>query len=526
MTDFNALYISANNRHISRRNFLAGTAAVGLAAGSAGLWTGKARAETPKKGGNLRIGMAGGGPTDAIDPGSLINSVAAFISYQFSNRLVEIPPSMIPEPELAESWESDDTATRWSINLRRGVVFHNGKEMTADDVIYSFQLHLGDQSKSAIRQQAAQITEIKKLSPHQIEITLIAGNVDFPYLLADRHLYIVPEGFSDWSKPVSTGPYVMESYQAGVRSFATRNPNYWRSDRAHVDSVETIILNDNAARTNALVSGQVEVINWLEPKMLPMLGTGPFEVMRTPGDRHGLFAMHTQLAPFKDQNVRLALKHAIDREAILKTVYMGYGRIGNDQPIDPQHPFFNSELPQHTYDPEKVRHYLKKAGLDTLEVDLAVSSVAFSGGEEAALVFQQTAKAAGVTLNVKRVPADGYWDNIWLKAPFAAGSWQGRPSADARFTVCYLSTAAWNETHWNNPTFDKLLLEARTQTDVEKRKAMYWEMQTLVNQDGGTIIPVFHDYLDGVSSKVKGYVPNPYGDLCGQQLAELVWLES
>lgn len=512
--------------NMGRRGFLKGAVALGLGVSGAAMMPRNAFAEEPKKGGNLRLGLSGGGPTDAIDPGSLINTVAMFISYTFANRLVEIAPNMMPEPELAESWEMDESATRWTINLRKGVLFHNGKEMTADDVIYSLQLHMGPDSKSAVRAQAAEISSLKKLSSHQIEISLFAGNVDFAYRLADRHFYIVPEGFSDWSKPISTGPYVLESYQSGVRAFGTRNKNYWRSDRAHVDSVEVIVLNDSAARMNAFVSGQVDAINWLEPKMLPMLGAGNFEIMRTPGDRHGLFAMHTQMKPFSDPNVRLALKHAIDREAILNTVYMGYGRIGNDQPIDSHHPFYNEALQQHSYDPDKAKHYLKQANIDSLEVDLSVSSVAFSGSEEAALVFQQNAKAAGIAVRVNRVPADGYWDGVWLKAPFAAGSWQSRPSANDRFAVCYQSTAAWNETHWNNPLFDKLLLEARTERDVVRRRAMYAEMQALVHQDGGAIIPVFHDYLDAVSTRVKGYVTNPYGDLCGQQIAELVWLES
>jgi peptide/nickel transport system substrate-binding protein len=159
-------------------------------------------------------------------------------------------------PELLESWEAKPGAAEWVFTLRQGVTFHNGKALTVEDVIYSINLHRGETS-SAARAIAEQIKDVRKLSDSQITIELAGGNADLPFLLSDYHFLVVPEGFTDWSKPVGTGAFVYESYEPGVRSRFTRNPNYWKPGCANVDAVEVIVINDVAARTNALMSGQV-----------------------------------------------------------------------------------------------------------------------------------------------------------------------------------------------------------------------------------------------------------------------------
>jgi peptide/nickel transport system substrate-binding protein len=169
---------------------------------------------------------------------------------------------------------------------------------------------------------------------------------------------------------------------------------------------------------------------------------------------------------------------------------------------------------------------MKQAGLSELKVTLQVSEAAFTGATDAATLYQQAAGKAGVTLEVKREPSDGYWDNIWMKAPFCASYWGGRPTADQMLSIAYLSSAKWNDSAWKRPDFDKLVVAARAELDQAKRKQLYVDAQTMIHQDGGVLIPMFIDYLEAGNKKVKGMAPHPMFDFSGARLAEKVWLDT
>ena len=125
-------------------------------------------------------------------------------------------------------------------------------------------------------------------------------------------------------------------------------------------------------------------------------------------------------------NVRLALKHAINRQELVDKILFGHGTVGNDQPIGPSYRFYDGDIPQTTYDPDKAKFYLKEAGLDSLEVTLSAADAAFPGAVDSAVLYQDEAAKAGINLTVNRVPNDGYWSDVWLKAPFCAVYWGGR----------------------------------------------------------------------------------------------------
>lgn len=337
----------------------------------------------------------------------------------------------------------------------------------------------------------------------------------------------MPDGFTDWSKPVGTGPFVYESFDPGVRARFTRNESYWKPNTAWVDAVEVIVINDISARTNAMMSGQVHAINQLDFKTVDLLKRNPnLNIVQSAGGQHFTFLMDCTQGPYTDNNVRLAIKYAIDREQLLKTALRGYGQIGNDHPIPKTDPFFAADLPQRPYDPEKSKFYLKQAGLDSLKIELSSSDAAFSGAVDAAAIFRTSAAASGIDVSIKREPADGYWDNVWMKAPFAMAYWGGRPTADQMLTIAYSSTSSQNDTHWKNEEFDKKLTEARALLDQAKRKEIYAELQALVSNDGGAMIPMFGDYLDATSKKLKGVTTHPMFNFMGARLAEKVWLDA
>ena len=220
------------------------------------------------------------------------------------------------------------------------------------------------------------------------------------------------------------------------------------------------------------------------------------------GTQHYTFPMRTNIAPFDDNNVRMALKHAINREEMVEKILQGFGVVGNDHPIGPGQRFFAKGLEQRVYDPDKAKHYLKQAGMDSLTVDLSVADAAFVGAVDAGALFAESAKAAGITLNIVREPNDGYWSNVWNKKPFCACYWGGRPVEDQMFSTAYAAGEPWNDTAWEHERFNQLLVAARAEVDEAKRRGMYEEMQQLVRDEGGVIVPMFASYVFATSDKL------------------------
>jgi peptide/nickel transport system substrate-binding protein len=233
--------------------------------------------------------------------------------------------------------------------------------------------------------------------------------------------------------------------------------------------------------------------------------------------------MQVTQPPFDNVDVRTALKWAINREDIAKKVFLGHATPGNDNPIAPSVKFATNPEPVYKYDPEKAKFHLKKAGMSNLKVDLSVADAAFTGAVDAATLYKEHAKAAGIDLNIVREPDDGYWDNVWLKKAWVGGYWSGRPTCDWMLTTVYAKGAAWNETQWANPRFNELLVSARGETDEKKRKGMYAEMQQLIHDDGGVIVLVFNNYVEAASKKLAHNKIAPNWECDGLKIAERWW---
>ena len=492
---------------ISRRQFLRRLSILGLTGVvSPTLWTSIAHAGTPKKGGTYRIGLAGASTAESLDPATYGTGVINhFMVGAIGNCLTEIDHNGEVIPELAESWEPNSGADVWTFRLRRDVTFHNGKTLTADDVIASINHHRGEDTKSAGKPLLKAVTDIRKIDNRTVVFKLGSGNADFPYVFSEYFFVIFPskDGRCDWKSGITTGGSRLSEFEPGVRYVGERNPNYWKEGRAHFDRVELVPLSDQAARTTALMTGEVDCIGGVDVSTVHLLRKKPgITVNAVTGTQHFTMPMFTNVAPFDDVNVRLALKYAIDRKQLVNILLSGFGQVGNDSPITPANRYFNSEMEQRKYDPEKARYYLKKGGLDSLSVKLHAADAAFPKAVDAAVLFSESAAKAGIEIKVVREPNDGYWSNVWLKKPFCTSFWNGRPTEDLMFTSAYAADSPWNDTHWKNERFNKLLVEARTELDPDRRRAMYWEMQEIVRDDGGTIIPVYAQYVFASSSKL------------------------
>jgi peptide/nickel transport system substrate-binding protein len=483
------------NGKISRRDFIARVSALGLmAAVSPALLSTPAKAATPKKGGRFRMGLAGGSTTDSLDPGTLPDMVPQMANRQLRNSLVETNYKSEPIPELAESWDSSPDATKWTFKLRKGVEFHNGKTLDAEDVVWSINHHRGKDSKSAAKGIVDPIKDIKADGKDTVVFELAGGNADFPFIMSEYHLSMIPAGTkgADLEKGIGTGPYMLVSHEPGVRVFTKRNPNYWKEGRAHFDEIETIAISDVNARTNALKTGQIDAMNRCERKTFHLLKKmSELKTIVGNGTKHYTVPMITTIKPYDSNDVRLALKYAVDREQIVKTVLRGLGTVGNDHPIGRNQRYYAADLPQRKYDPDKAKFYLKKAGLEGHVFNLHAADAAFGGAVDAAVIYKENAAKAGVNINVVKEPDDGYWSNVWMKKEWSMCFWSGRVTEDWMFATAYAADAGWNDTFWKHERFNKLLVEARAELDDAKRRELYFECQKIVSDEGATVVPMF-----------------------------------
>jgi peptide/nickel transport system substrate-binding protein len=510
---------------MDRRGVLKGAAAVGTAA-LVTPWGTPLRAQ-PQRGGTLRVAISTGGSTDSLDPGSWDSEFMNFQAHTRNNFLTEIAPDGSLVPELATGWEASADASVWTFNIREGVQFHSGHMLTAEDVVASINHHRGEDSTSAAAPIVAGIADMT-IDGMNVIFTLEAGNADFPYLLSDYHLPILPAQADGTIDPATTdgcGPFRLDNIEFGVRADYTRHDGYWKEGLPYFDALEQILIFDNAARQNALISGEVDYIDAADLNTVSLLERAPgINVLAVTGTQHYGFPMDTRAAPFDDVNVRLALKYAIDREQMVDTVLNGFGTVGNDHPVGPSDPFFNTELEQKAYDPDRARFHLSEAGLDSLDVDINLADAAFAGAVDAGVLFAESAAAGGINLNVVREPNDGYWSNVWMQKPFTGTYWGGRPTPDWMFSTAYAEGAPWNETYWSNERFNELLLEARSELDQDLRREMYFEMQQIVSDEGGIILPMFAQYVGAHSdalARPEQVAGNWRND--GHRLAERWW---
>jgi len=520
--------LHALERGASRRDILGMLGMVGLA-GTFGtsLLAGASRAlaDTPKKGGRIKVAGISSSTSDTLDPAKQSLSTDYVRCSMFYSGLTMLDEHLAPQLALAESIESDK-ATVWTIKLRKDVLFHDGKPLTSADVVYSLTRHMDPAVGSKAKALAAQMTEIKATGPLEVTIRLASPNADLPVVLGTFHFLIIKDGTTDFSTAVGTGPFKCKEFTPGVRSIGVRNEHYWRAEGPYLDEVEFIGIADNSARVNALLSGDVDLINSIDPRSSQqILDTKGFELFETNAGNYTDLIMRQDSAPGNNPDFALGMKYLLNRVQIKRAVFRGFATVANDQPVPPSNRYYAADIPQRIYDPEKAKFHLQKAGVLGSTLPL-VCSTAASSSVDMAVVLQQSAKEAGLTIDVKQVPADGYWSNYWLKSPFVFGNINPRPTADILLSLLFASDAAWNESAWKHANFDQLLVAARGESDEAKRKQMYHDMQVMISETSGIGIPVFISNLDAHSSRLKGLRPMGTGGLMGYGFAEYVWLDT
>ena len=508
----------AHRDGITRRRMMAVSAAAGLplvlaaCGGKSGGRTPtsatKTTAEKPVKGGRLRVGSVGSGKSESLDPAIGYNLIDIARFRQLYNGLVHLAPDGSgPKPVLAESIEPNKNATVWNFKLHQGVEFHNGKTMTADDVIYSLRRPFDTKaglSGSALSAFLNPSTGIKKISATEFELHLKTPVGNLLSQMTGRDCLIYPEGAdkADFKKqPIGTGPFKYQSFTPGERSVFLRNDSYWEQGGGpYVDELEIIAINDNAARANALLAGEIDCAEafdydqaraYKDNKQVVLLNA------QTTGCYPYVF--RTDKAPFTDPNVRLAMKLAVDRPKLVDIAFAGFGTVANDM-FGKGLPGYPEE-PQRKYDPEQAKSLLQKAGHDSLDVTLYYP--AENAGQKAAPVYAEQAKAAGINLKVAKFPA-GTDFNVAPTFPAFITNWGGDILGVG---VWMLSTSTYNE-GWHDKGWDKIYHEAAATTDEARRAELMQELNKTWYDQSGHLVWGYYNNVDGLSPKVRGAYPS------------------
>jgi peptide/nickel transport system substrate-binding protein len=465
-------------------------------------------AGAPKRGGNFRLGVTGGGSSDIIDGQNIVTKPdQARLVAGFETLLVYDESYALQNDGLAEE-VTQDTPDQWTIRLKEGIEFHDGKTLSADDVIYSFQRILDPEEGLFGNAGLASIDpkKIERMDDLTVRLHLTQPDSTIADQLGQYYNGVVPDGYTRKGDQIGTGPYTVQSFSPGQQSVHVRNPNYWRSGEPYFDQVTVIDFPDPSAQVNALLSGELDAITDIPFAQIDVAkANGSLQILESEGGGWLPICMAIDLEPFTDVRVRQAFRLMANREQVVQQVLSGHGRVANDL-YSPFDQCFASDLPQREQDLEQAMSLLKAAGKDGLIVDLHTTPGA-AGMVDEAKVFAEQCKGAGVTVNVK--VDQNYYGDQYLKLPFSVDFW-GTRNYLPQVANGSLPTAPYNECHWppKDSNYIDLYHQALAEVDEAKRCEIVHEMQQLEYEQGGYIIPFFNNLVDSYSDKVQGFKPS------------------
>ncbi len=458
-------------------------------------------------------------PTN-LDPGFFSSITDDEIGRFWGDFLVYVDEGLRPDASrsLAEKWSVSEDGLAWTFTIRKGVKFHNGQELTAKDVKFTFD-RLRDKAVGAATVPLyAGIADIQTPDAGTVVFKLTKPNPDLATNLGDYHAVILWSGIKDFAtEHIGTGAFMISSYLPEDRMSLKRNPNYWRKDAKgnplpYLDGIEYIFLAEASAQVEALRGGQVDFLLYLPSEYVKTLATDPnLVVYQKPSNTHYVVHMRSDRKPFGDVRVRQAFRAAIDRKAILDGAFQGLGVTGRDTPFGPAYADYYLDVPELKRDLAKAKKLLAAAGYAS-GLTVTLTAMQSSPVPAMATILKEQLAEAGVTVNIQLVPPDVYYgaDNLWLEADFAVTDWGARATPQPYLELAYTSTAQWNESHWSDAEIDALAKKAAVEADRTKRAALYKQIQKIFIERGPILVPFFANSLWGASAKLKGVVPTGY----------------
>jgi peptide/nickel transport system substrate-binding protein len=477
----------------------------------------------PKYGGSLTIAMNAEG--FGLDPALGWSTIDIMMSLSYYENLLMVQPDLSRKPVLATSWEANEDLTSYTFHLREGVKFHHGKEFKAEDVIFTYNRILDPELGSPGRTLIEGIVNMVALDDYTVRFDLDAANAFFPDATASHIMRILPADVDVERltlEEFGTGPFMIEEHLPGERTVVVRNTDYWEEGRPYLDEIVYQLISETATRDAALKSGDVDLIFQLNPQSAPGLETHPETTVlksRLAGGINYALVMNNSIPPFDNLLVRKAMQAATDRATISQASSRGLGTIAYDHAIPSSDPRFAPQHAPPAYDPDLARSLLEQAGYpDGIDIVLYTSDIG-AGYIELAVAFKESAAPAGIRVSVERVTADSYFVEYWGVKPFTVGTWPIEPNPDALLSLQLLRGSLWNGAHYNNPTFDELLISARGQTG-ETQKGTYAEIQRLLIDEVPRLVIANVPRLLGARTDVR-MDPHPLGWL----LVTDTWLD-
>jgi peptide/nickel transport system substrate-binding protein len=508
---------------LNRRRFLRGIAATGAMAGAGGLITActgststtstNTSRTSHKRGGNLKIGLSGSTGADTLDPHGALTFLDSARAQALYQPLLQMNAQAQTELVLAEEITAN-TPSEWIIRLHPGITFHSGKQLTAQDVIYTFRrVKTGNKGSSFSGGNALgpmDLAGLKALDSRTVQVPFTNPYASFLEQLTYWYfLYIIPDGFNPATqKPDGTGPFVYQSFTPEQRSVFTRNPNFWESGLPYVDSLTVIDFPDTTSLQNALTTGVIHAAGGFDgPELAALRTVSGVEAIPSHSGSITPFTMRVDQPPFNDVRIRQAMRLLVDRPQLIESALDGYGVVASDV-FSPDDPDFDRSL-HRGQDIPQAKALLKQAGHENLTLTL-VTSPAATGMVAMATVLAEQAKAAGVTINLNNVPTSTFFGKNYLSWTFSQDFYSYNPYL-MQVSTSMLPASPFNETHTDSPTLNSLYRQANATLDASVRKQIEYEMQTFDFNEGGYIIPAYIDSLDAYSTKITGYSASAAG---------------
>ena len=522
---------------LSRRGFLSGAAGASLAGlalsacGRSGPSVSEVEAAAaaqaadagpPRRGGTLRLGVLGGSSSDSIDANDPVGYPDFARVAQLFDPLIQFDENAQPQLVLAEEIVPDATAQNWTIRLRPGITFHDGKPLTADDVIFTLRRILDPKNplEGAPGLAAVDAKGLTALDTLTVRVPMTQPYAILPDTLAQPWNYVVPEGYEP-NKPVGTGAFVYKAFTPEVQSTFTRNPHYWQGGLPYPDEVVIVDFTDSTSQMNALLGGSVDVIDQVDGTLARTLTTSDALLAVSPSGSWLPVTMRADIPPFDDVRVRQAMRLLVDRQQLVDIALGGFGSIGNDI-FGRWDSAYDSSLPQRHQDVDEAKSLLRAAGHANLTVTFTSAPIANSAVDQAT-VFAQQAAQAGVTVNVSKDTTDVFFGPGYLSWPLAQDWWSYFPYLN-QVSQSMLSSSPYNEGHWHVPSYNALYNKAVRTLDTSKRTELIRQMQTMEYESGSYIIPYFVDTLAGHSSSLNGIGPSKTGMPLNNYDLKRLWL--
>lgn len=513
---------SGMNRRTFSKAALATGAALFLPTGS-----GHALAqETPKRGGSVRLALVQQTSTDTFDSARYDKGNDYIRGTSVYSYLTTLDTSGTALPEVATEWATNADGTVWTFKFRQGITFSDGAPLTAEDIAFSIMRHKDEAVASTAKQLVGNIVSVTADGTDGFVVTLERPDVELPVLVGMFQFALVKAGTTDFTTPVGTGAFTVEEFQPGLRTILVKNPNYWKEGQPYIDRFEMFPIPDHAARANALLSGDVDMVLELRGNGIQEVEASDVaDVFVTESTRYTAIQAMMNQPPSNNVDLTMAIAHLIDRERMLGTVMRGYGTLANDHPIGRKSPLYNSDLPQRGYDLDKAKFHLQKSGLGNAPMEISVSDAVLYSADLGQMI-QREASRIGMNLQIRKEPSESYWSAVAGKKPYSMTNFHPRPTYGMLLNLSWRKGAVWNFSHYENDRLEQLIIESGATLDQALRQEQYAEIQTILHNSGAIIIPCFLSYVDGVSKKVKGLKPLQIGNLGGFNFTDKIWLDA